>query len=151
MGKNFLGFLKKIPTAYYRWKQRNENLNTFLSESAASKEKLNKIDDNLAILSSNLIDMKNKINNLQVHVNEVDSYLKIIGKGIRIELLATLYNWRIALVLDKKWASPAEKKEVENIYHLYHDKLNGNGQGEHYYQEIMALPESEKEFKEGIK
>ena len=42
--------------------------------------------------------------------------------------------------------SVEEKKEVEEIYTIYHDELHGNGNGERYYKEIMALPESPEEM-----
>ena len=32
------------------------------------------------------------------------------------------------------------------IYNIYHDKLNGNCNGERYYKEIIALPESLEEL-----
>ena len=63
-----------------------------------------------------------------------------------MELFDTLHSWRINLVIQKKWASPSEKREVEEVYRVYHDELHGNGQGERYYNEIMTLPESEEEY-----
>ena len=65
-----------------------------------------------------------------------------------MELFDTLHNQRMFLVVNKKWASAAEKKEVKDIWQVYHEELGGNGQGEHYYNEIMALPESEEELKQ---
>jgi hypothetical protein len=63
-----------------------------------------------------------------------------------MELFETLHNWRELLVVRRGWASPEEKKEVMEIYTIYHDKLNGNGNGERYYKEIIALPESLEEL-----
>lgn len=42
-------------------------------------------------------------------------------------------------VIEKNECSAAEKREVEKIYTLYHDKMGGNGAGTRMYQEIMAL------------
>ena len=42
---------------------------------------------------------------------------------------------------------PEEKKEIAEIYTIYHDKLSGNGNGERYYKEIIELPESPEELK----
>lgn len=64
-----------------------------------------------------------------------------------MELFDTLHNWRIILVAHRGWATPAEKREVEEIYHIYHNELGGNGQGQRYYEEIMMLPESEEEMR----
>ena len=58
-----------------------------------------------------------------------------------MELFDTLYNWKKILVDERKWASAAEKREVNDIYSVYHDGLNGNGQGKVYFEQIMALPE----------
>ena len=59
-----------------------------------------------------------------------------------MELFDTLYHWKKILVDDRKWASSAEKREVKEIYEVYHDGLHGNGQGEVYFKEIMDLPET---------
>jgi len=58
-----------------------------------------------------------------------------------MELFDTLYHWKKILVDERGWASAAEKKEVKQIYEIYHDELGGNGQGEVYYNQIIALPE----------
>ena len=42
-------------------------------------------------------------------------------------------------------AANEQKKEVEEIFLIYNKKLHGNGNGERYYQKIIALPESEEE------
>ena len=34
----------------------------------------------------------------------------------------------------------------EEIWKIYNGELNGNGQGSHYYNEIINLPESEEEM-----
>lgn len=69
-----------------------------------------------------------------------------------MELFETLHNWHQLLVVKRGWATVLEKKEVEEIYTIYHDELNGNGNGERYYKEILALPESkeEKEAKQHV-
>lgn len=38
--------------------------------------------------------------------------------------------------------SAAEKHEVEEVYHYYHDALGGNGEGTRMFNEIMALKTS---------
>jgi hypothetical protein len=51
-----------------------------------------------------------------------------------MELFDTLYHWKKILVDERKWASAAEKKEVNDIYEVYHEGLKGNGQGKVYYE-----------------
>ena len=69
----------------------------------------------------------------------------VIGEGTKMELFDTLYNWKKILVDERKWASAAEKREVNDIYSVYHDGLNGNGQGKVYFEQIMSLPENPPE------
>ena len=140
-------WFKKIPNAYYNWKKRNEDLTQFLKDSRDHKEKIDHIDHMVTSLDSDVQHVKERIQNLEMQVDQVNGRLETIGRGTKMELFDTLHNWRVLLVVHRKWASPAEKREIEEIYRIYHDDLNGNGQGERYYNEIMALPESEEELR----
>lgn len=142
-------FFKKITNIYYNWKKRNEQLSAFLTESIEFRKRVHHIDDSMTALSSDVKHVKQKVQNLETQIDQVNGRLETIGKGTMMELFDTLHNWRINLVVQKQWASPAEKREVETIYRIYHDELHGNGQGERYYKEIMELPESEEERKLG--
>ena len=96
---------------------------------------------------------KIQFQNLQDNVNTMVSRLDTIKQGTRIELFNTLHDWRELLVVKRGWASPEQKHEIENIYLLYSgEELKGNGTGDRYYKEIMALPESkeEMEVKKGV-
>lgn len=143
-----LEFFKKLPNAYYNWKKRNEQLSIFLSESEKHRGRLSRIDETVANLDTNMKHVKDKIQMLENQIDQVNGRLENIGKGTMMELFDTLHDWRVNFVLNKKWASPAEKHEVGEIYRIYHDELHGNGQGERYYKEIIALPESEEELKQ---
>ena len=57
-----------------------------------------------------------------------------------MELFDTLYRWNKVLT-ERGYVTDAELDEIENIYHIYHDQLGGNGQGEKYYNDIKALEE----------
>lgn len=83
---------------------------------------------------------------LQQDVKMMISHLDTVKHGTKMELFETLHNWRQLLVVKRGWATVEEKKEVEEIYTIYHDELNGNGNGERYYKEILALPESKEEM-----
>jgi len=74
-------------------------------------------------------------------MTHIDGRLAIIGEGTKMELFDTLYNWKKILVDERGWASSAEKKEVKDIYEVYHEGLKGNGQGKVYFEQIMNLPE----------
>lgn len=144
--KKFLAFLKKIPNIYYRWKNRNEKLEAFLQDTGKNREQLNNIGTAVTNLQTDLTTVKSKVTSLEQSVDQINGRIETLGRGTKMELFDTLHNWRVILVVEKKWASAAEKKEVENIWEVYHEELGGNGQGERYYNEIMALPESAEEL-----
>lgn len=145
--KKLLAFLKRIPNIYYRWKNRNEKLDEFLQDSGRNREQLTHIDNAVTNLQTDLTTVKSQVTSLEQHIDQINGRIETLGRGAKMELFDTLHNWRVILVAEKKWASAAEKKEVENIWKVYHEELGGNGQGERYYNEIMALPESEEELK----
>lgn len=141
-----LELFKKIPISYYNWKKRNENLSAFLEDSKSNAAQLTHIDQTVTSLQSELSELGDHVDILEQQMSQVNGRLETIGAGTKMELFDTLHNWRTTLVVQKKWASPAEKREVEEIFRIYHDELKGNGQGERYYNEIIALPESEEEL-----
>ena len=83
--------------------------------------------------------------NEEQYIQTVIEDLNPVKHGTKMELFETLHNWRQLSVVKRGWATAEEKKEIEEIYTIYHDKLGGNGNGERYYKEILALPESEEE------
>ena len=87
-----------------------------------------------------------RIDGIQIQIDDIIPHLDAIKHGTKMELFETLHNWFVLLVVKRGWASPEEKKEVEEIYIIYHNQLNGNGNGERYYKEIIALPESQEEM-----
>jgi archaellum component FlaC len=140
MGK-FFQSLKSLPDIYYNFRKINEDLEKMLAHNEKSNEALRQIDTRLTGIEKDLAESHEKLDSLDVRVNDISAQLGIIGKGTKMELFDTLYHWKKILVDDRKWASELEKKEVKEIYSVYHDGLHGNGQGEVYYNEIMALPE----------
>jgi len=85
-------------------------------------------------MSGKVSEIETKVDKLQGHVDHIDGRLAIIGEGTKMELFDTLYHWKKILVDDRNWASAAEKKEVNDIYEVYHHGLDGNGQGKIYYE-----------------
>lgn len=140
--------LKKIPNIYYNWKKRNENLATFLEEAKENKDRLENINTTMITLNKDIQNIKEKVHTLGNQMEQVNGRLETIGQGTMMELFDTLHSWRTELVVERKWASPSEKREVENIFNIYHHGLHGNGQGVRYYNEIMSLPESEEELQQ---
>ena len=138
MGK-VADFFKAIPSAYYDWRKRNEKIDALLDNYNSTLDLLTKLQSNFDVRT-------HELRALQSDVRTIISLLDTVTNGTKMELFETLHNWRELLVVKRGWATVEEKKEVEEIYTIYHDELNGNGNGERYYKEILALPESKEEM-----
>ena len=138
MGK-IAEIFKGVPGAYYDWRKRNEKIDMLLDNYTNTLAKLEELQECFNIRTDEL-------RTLQQDVKMMISHLDTVKHGTKMELFETLHNWRQLLVVKRGWATAEEKKEVEEIYTIYHDELNGNGNGERYYQEILALPESKEEM-----
>ena len=132
-------FLKDFFNFFYRVRLRSEKIDCLLDNH---EESLSAIKD----IKQNIETLQNRIDGIQTQINDIIPHLDAIKHGTKMELFETLHNWLVLLVVKRGWASPEEKKEVEEIYVIYHNQLSGNGNGERYYKEIIALPESKEEM-----
>ena len=132
-------FLKDFFNFFYRVRLRSEKIDRLLDNHEESLSAIKDIKQNIEIL-------QNRIDGIQTQINDIIPHLDAIKHGTKMELFETLHNWFVLLVVKRGWASPEEKKEVEEIYVIYHNQLSGNGNGERYYKEIIALPESKEEM-----
>ena len=132
-------FLKDFFNFFYRIRLRSEKIDRLLDNHEESLSAIKDIKQNIEIL-------QNRIDGIQTQINDIIPHLDAIRHGTKMELFETLHNWFVLLVVKRGWASPEEKKEVEEIYVIYHNQLSGNGNGERYYKEIIALPESKEEM-----
>lgn len=132
-------FLKDFFNFFYRVRLRSEKIDRLLDNH---EESLSAIKD----IKQNIETLQNRIDGIQTQINDIIPHLDAIKHGTKMELFETLHNWFVLLVVKRGWASPEEKKEVEEIYIIYHNQLSGNGNGERYYKEIIALPESKEEM-----
>ena len=136
-------FFKHFKERYDEEQRRHMRMDQFLDRAEENQDKLKDVITAVDNLSGQVSEIKTKVDNLQNHMTHIDGRLSIIGEGTKMELFDTLYNWKKILVDDRGWASAAEKKEVKDIYEVYHEGLNGNGQGKVYFEQIMNLPEHE--------
>ena len=141
MGK-FVDFFTGFKKRYDAQVIRNQKMDEWLNGAHESCVKIDGITNAVNNLSKDVEKISAKVDNLQADVNHINGRLETIGKGTKMELFDTLYNWKKILVDDRGWASEAEKKEVKEIYEVYHDGLQGNGQGKIYFEQIMNLPEN---------
>ena len=132
-------FLKDYFNFIYRVKLRSEKIDRLIDKHEESVKAIKDIKQNIETL-------QNRIDGIQTQINDIIPHLDAIKHGTKMELFETLHNWFVLLVVKRGWASPEEKKEVEEIYVIYHNQLSGNGNGERYYKEIIALPESKEEM-----
>ena len=133
----FTGFKKRYDAQIIR----NEKMDEFLEDSKQNHAKIDEAIRSISNLQTNVNTLNAKVDEVYSDVKHINGRLEIIGKGTKMELFDTLHNWKKILVDDRGWASEAEKKEVKEIYEVYHNGLDGNGQGEVYFKQIMALPE----------
>ena len=138
LGDFFLGFKKRYDEQIIR----NKKMDEWLAGAHESCTKIDGITSAVEDLTKTVGTIGEKVDNLQADVKHISGRLEIIGKGAKMELFDTLYNWKKILVDDRGWASETEKKEVKQIYEVYHDGLQGNGQGKVYFEQIMNLPEN---------
>ena len=134
----FLGFKRRYDAQVIR----NEKMDQFLTHATENNKKIDHLTSAVGNLTTQVTNIGTKVDNLQADITHINGRLEVIGKGTKMELFDTLYNWKKILVDERGWASEAEKKEVKEIYEVYHDGLDGNGQGEVYFNQIMALPET---------
>lgn len=134
-------FFKHFKNKYDEEQKRLIRMDRFLDRAEENQDKLKDVVIAVDNLSGKVSEIKTKVDNLQNHMTHIDGRLAIIGEGTKMELFDTLYNWKKILVDERKWASAAEKKEVKDIYEVYHEGLKGNGQGKVYFEQIMNLPE----------
>ena len=132
-------FLKDFFNFFYRFSLRSEKIDRLIDNHEESVSAIKDIKQNIETL-------QNRIDGIQTQINDIIPHLDAIKHGTKMELFETLHNWFVLLVVKRGWASPEEKKEVEEIYVIYHNQLSGNGNGERYYKEIIALPESKEEM-----
>ena len=109
-------------------------MDEWLSNAHESCTKIDGITNAVTTLTKDVEKIGAKVDSLTADIKHINGRLEIIGKGTKMELFDTLYNWKKILVDDRGWASEAEKKEVKEIYEVYHDGLHGNGQGKVYFE-----------------
>jgi predicted nuclease with TOPRIM domain len=127
-------FFKHFKNKYDEEQKRLMRMDRLLDRAEENNDKLKDVIRTVNIMSDQMSDIESKVDKLQDHVSHIDGRLAIIGEGTKMELFDTLYHWKKILVDERGWASAAEKKEVKDIYEVYHDGLDGNGQGKVYFE-----------------
>ena len=138
LGDFFLGFKKRYDAHVIR----NEKMDEFLKGAHENNVKIDGITTAVDNLTKQVGEIAAKVDDLQEHMGLMDGRLEVIGRGTKMELLDTLYNWK-KMLAERGWKTKEEMKEIKEIYEIYHENLKGNGQGTQYYKEIEALPERE--------
>ena len=136
----FIDYLNKLGERHRKRIEREIKMDEFLNGSKDNCLHLNEINHGVKQLASKVDEINTRVCGLEQQVNHVNGRLEIIGKGTQMELFDTLYRWNKVLT-ERGYVTDAELDEIENIYHIYHDQLGGNGQGEKYYNDIKALEE----------
>lgn len=137
-------FFKGFKERYDAQVVRNARLDTFLSKQEARDKEMTELTHTIEILNGSVASLQKEVKTMGQDLNDIHTTLDIIRKGTKIELLDTLYHWK-KLLVKRGWRTAAEMKEIQKIYEVYHTGLDGNGQGESYYEIIKNLPEKEVE------
>ena len=135
-------FFKHFKNKYDEEQRRLMRMDRFLDKAEKNNDTLQGVVNSVEKIGGQVTELQGKVDNLQSHMSHIDGKLAIIGEGTKMELFDTLYNWKKILVDERGWASAAEKKEVKDIYEVYHEGLKGNGQGKVYFDQIMTLDET---------
>lgn len=88
--------------------------------------------------------IKNDVKDIKDTLSTISSRLDATQEGVKKELGETLHQWH-ELGVRRGWLSKPEKDEITAIYNIYCKRLNGNGIGQFYYEELVKLPESKEE------
>lgn len=80
-----------------------------------------------------------KIKTLKAQQEQKDAQAKLTQQMLKMLLFYRLRDLYTDYVTDGKPVSSAEKKDIEELYELYHDELGGNGEGTRMYNELMQL------------
>lgn len=134
----FLGFKRRYDAQVIR----NKKMDEFLESAQSNFNKIGEMNTTVTNLNTKVETLETQMSNLQSDVATMNGRLEVIGRGTKIELLETLYRWR-KLLVERGWKTKEEMKEVTELYEIYNKKLEGNGQGTQYYNDIKALPEKE--------
>ena len=132
----FLGFKRRYDAQVIR----NQKMDEFLASAKTNFDKIGEINTNVTNLGTKVTSLESKVGELSTDMAAMNDRLEVIGRGTKIELLETLYRWR-KILTERGWKTKEEMKEIKDLYEIYHKKLEGNGQGTAYYEEIAALPE----------
>lgn len=87
-------------------------------------------------------EIKAAVSEIREDISSITFVLGATKEGVKKELGETLHQWH-ELGMKRGWLSKPEKDEITEIYNIYCKKLNGNGIGEFYYNDLIKLPESE--------
>ena len=134
----FLGFKKRYDAQVIR----NQKMDEFLSSAKENFDKIGEMNTTVTNLDTKVANLETQVSGLKGQMADMNDRLEVIGRGTKIELLETLHRWK-KLLVERGWRTKEETKEVEELYEIYNKKLNGNGQGTSYYNEIKDLPEKE--------
>lgn len=138
----FIDYLNKLGERHRKRIEREIKMDEFLNGSKDNCLRINEINKGIKSLASTVDTINTKVVNLEAQINHMNGRLEIIGNGTQMELFDTLYHWK-KILTERGYVTSSELAEIERIYHIYHDQLGGNGQGEKYYNDIKALEERE--------
>lgn len=135
---DILKAIKLIPETILQWHVKQIEEQNLL-------ERCNKVIESFDTLKAQAEnrdrEVKKAIEAMHEDISNITFVLGATKEGVKKELGETLHQWH-ELGVKRGWMSKAEKDEITEIYNIYCKKLNGNGIGEFYYNDLIKLPES---------
>lgn len=141
---NFLTALRLVPQTILEWHDKQKEEESLLKKCDAVIDSFQELRLEAANRDREIQSIKNDVKDLKEMVSTLSIKLGATQEGVKKELGETLHQWH-ELGVKRGWMSKAEKDEITEIYNIYCKRLNGNGIGQFYYDELVKLPESEEE------
>lgn len=143
---DLLKAIKLIPKTILDWHDKQQEEERLLEKCDKVIESFNELKKQAENRDREVRDIKKSLGEMRDDITNITFILGATKDGIKKELGETLHQWH-ELGIKRGWLSKPEKDEITEIYNIYCKKLNGNGIGEYYYKDLVALPESEEELK----
>ena len=122
----FVDYLNKLGERHRKRIEREIKMDEFLNGSKDNCLRINEISRDVKSLASTIDTINTKVGGLEKEIDHINGRLQVIGAGTQMELFDTLYHWK-KILTERGYVTSLELKEIERIYHIYHDELGGNG------------------------
>lgn len=141
---DLLKAIKLIPKTILDWHEKQIEEQNLLKKCDKVIESFETLKIQAEGRDREVQNIKKAIEEIRDDISSITFVLGATKEGVKKELGETLHQWH-ELGTKRGWLSKPEKDEITEIYNIYCKKLNGNGIGEFYYNDLIKLPEDKGE------